>query len=480
MVFYRAIPVSSLGLVIGLIQAASVAVAADRSASDYLLAPQDKLRISVLHWLPGAGNYQEWTALNGTYSVGASGTISMPMLGSIRAQGLRTDELATVIETRLKQRAGLPAEPDASVEILEYRPFYVVGQVERPGEYAFRPELTTIKALAIAGGLYRDASAGASRERDRINARSALENAQLELHRLLVRRVRLSAELRDVDSEDIGGSSAPLVIPTELAANEDTGRLVRDEERIKHARMKGLASRLAALRELQRLLKNELVSLESKTQWQRETLGLAREERDNIAKLLERNLVVNSRRVSTQQAIAEHEARLLDLDAAALRVKQELSKADRDMVAARADLRATITTELQTTEAGIDLSQLRISTAVALLAEASGASTSGPAGRPQASIGFRTSFVITRRSDGGPPVQVAADENTPMLPGDVLNVLVETDALSGVAVSDALQTGIRSAAWPTAAGSDDHAAGAASPAEGLRHSWSELAIGRKQ
>ncbi len=467
-----------LGLLAGVVvPAAEVAGAADRAASDYLLAPQDKLRIKVLHWLPGAGNYQEWTALNGTYAIGASGTISVPMLGSIRAQGLGTDDLAKLIEDRLKERAGLPADPDASVEIVEYRPFYVVGQAARPGEYPFRPELTTIKALAIAGGLYRDPSTFGSRDRDRINARSAYENAQLELHRLLIRRIRLLAELRDVDSDDIGGSPAPLIIPPELAKNEDTSRLVRDEERIKHARIKGLASRLAALRELQGLLKNELVSLESKTQWQRETLKLAHEERDNIARLVERNLVVNARRMSTQQAIADHETRLLDLEAAALRVKQELSKAERDMVAARADLRATVTTELQTTEAGIDLLQLRIRTAVALLAEASGSSVS----KSREFLAFKASFVITRQASGEPPVQLAADENTPMLPGDVLSVTIDIDeAIFGVSAPDAVQNESRSAAGPLHPDTDAEMRGPVLPDEDQRHSLSELAIGRRQ
>lgn len=425
-------PVLCLGLAFSMIpQRAAIAEEANFELDEYRLAAQDKLRISVLQWMPGAGNYQQWTALNGEYLVGSSGTISMPLLGMIPAANLTTSELSTTIAKRLKLRAGLGIDPDVSVEILQYRPIYVVGQVQTPGEYSFRPGLTTTKALALAGGVYRE-GVGRSREIERINAQSAFDDAQLQLRRALVRRARLHAELDELNRDKPSGGT--FAVPSDLKDGPTADRLIRDEEIIKNARMTRLASQIAASEELIRLYRNEDAALESKIALQRQNRDLAREENEKINRLREKDLVVNSRWLSTQLALAEHEARLLDLETASLRIKQELSKAERAIIDVKSDLRTSITNELQQVESSIDLLRSRSEAALALLAEAQAPYANALADTtlvdPKNAESARAKAVpvvtysIIRQTGDRSPQTIVADANTKVLPGDVINVAV--------------------------------------------------------
>ena len=72
--------------------------------------------------------------------------------------------MASEIADRLKERIGLVESPDVSIEIIQFRPFYVVGHVEHPGEYPYRPGMNVLQALAIAGGDVRIANQRLERE----------------------------------------------------------------------------------------------------------------------------------------------------------------------------------------------------------------------------------------------------------------------------------------------------------------------------
>ena len=125
------------------------------SPADYVLGPQDKLRIKVYDWRNNTGEAHEWTALTGEFSVGASGKIDLPLAGEIVAAGRTTSAVARDLGERLQQKVGLAQQPDASIEVVEYRPFYIVGTVQKAGAYPYRPDLTVLQAVGIAGGVPR-------------------------------------------------------------------------------------------------------------------------------------------------------------------------------------------------------------------------------------------------------------------------------------------------------------------------------------
>jgi len=127
---------------------ARVANAYAATEGPYRLDAGDKLRIVVFG--------QE--GLSNTYAVDAGGSITMPLIGGVRAKGLSPAELAGVITARLKH--GYIREPYVAVEIEAYRPFFILGEVTAPGQYPYVPNMTAESAVAIAGGFTPRAQRG--------------------------------------------------------------------------------------------------------------------------------------------------------------------------------------------------------------------------------------------------------------------------------------------------------------------------------
>jgi polysaccharide export outer membrane protein len=118
----------------------AVPVAAPLRELAYTLDSGDKLRVIVFG--------QE--GITGTYMVDAGGHVSLPLVGSVPARGRTTQALSKEIADKLKQ--GYVRDPHVTVEVEAYRPFFILGEVTTPGQYAFVPNMTVETAIAIAGG----------------------------------------------------------------------------------------------------------------------------------------------------------------------------------------------------------------------------------------------------------------------------------------------------------------------------------------
>ncbi|MBR1205224.1 MULTISPECIES: polysaccharide biosynthesis/export family protein [unclassified Bradyrhizobium] len=108
--------------------------------NSYHLGPGDKLRVVVYG--------QE--GLTNSYAIDAAGSITMPLIGSVPARGRTPAGLAGEISARL--RNGFIRDPSVAVEIESYRPFFILGEVQAPGQYPYVPNMTVESAVAIAGG----------------------------------------------------------------------------------------------------------------------------------------------------------------------------------------------------------------------------------------------------------------------------------------------------------------------------------------
>src|SRR5690348_16769692 len=106
----------------------------------YTLDAGDRLRV-VVFGQPGISN---------SYTVDAGGNVTLPLVGTIAARGRTTQALAKTITERLK--AGYVREPNVSVEVEAYRPFFILGEVTTPGQYPYVANITAQAAVAIAGG----------------------------------------------------------------------------------------------------------------------------------------------------------------------------------------------------------------------------------------------------------------------------------------------------------------------------------------
>src|SRR5215475_6524904 len=110
------------------------------TAGTYILGPNDRVRVKV---------YGE-ADITGEYEVDSTGQISVPLAGHIKADGLTTKQLERSIASALAK--GIVRDPRVNVEVALYRPYYILGEVKKSGEYPYRLGLTVLDAVASAGG----------------------------------------------------------------------------------------------------------------------------------------------------------------------------------------------------------------------------------------------------------------------------------------------------------------------------------------
>ncbi|WP_233022597.1 polysaccharide biosynthesis/export family protein [Rhodopseudomonas boonkerdii] len=139
------LPVLSL-LILGAIVAntpsgsAQQRLSAASPSGSYILGPTDRIRLKV---------YGE-PDITGEYEVDANGNVSIPLAGQVKAAGLTTKQLERSITSALAK--GIVRDPRVNVEMVAYRPFYILGEVKKSGEYPYRVGLTVLDAVATAGG----------------------------------------------------------------------------------------------------------------------------------------------------------------------------------------------------------------------------------------------------------------------------------------------------------------------------------------
>ncbi|MCK6451535.1 MAG: polysaccharide export protein [Alphaproteobacteria bacterium] len=127
--------------VVQLAQAAQAALPpATAPMDDYQLSTSDRVRVIVY-------GQPEMTA---EYAINGAGEVAFPLIGRVKANGLTTTQLEQAIATKLNE--GFLKDASVSVEVTQYRPFYVVGEVRTPGSYPFVWGMSVINAVALAGG----------------------------------------------------------------------------------------------------------------------------------------------------------------------------------------------------------------------------------------------------------------------------------------------------------------------------------------
>ena len=129
---------------IGVIQ---VPAAAAERAIEYQLGSGDKLKITVFGEKDLSGNFE----------LAGNGEISMPLIGKIGARNVTVRGLETKISQSLRKYL---KTPQVTVEVLNYRPFYILGEIKKPGNYAYVAGISVLNAVAMAGGFTYRADKG--------------------------------------------------------------------------------------------------------------------------------------------------------------------------------------------------------------------------------------------------------------------------------------------------------------------------------
>lgn len=384
------------------------------ASAEYLLGPQDKVRLKVYEWRPSRDEIFEWTALNDQFTIGAGGELLLPFAGSVEASGTTPDELAGRIGNQLRDHMDLARPPDVSVEVVQFRPFYIVGQVMQSGEFPFRPNLTVLQAVSIAGGL-RTREENLSRlEREVIIGQGDVDLLQLNYFTLLGRKARLESELASKDE-----ISFPKEI-TDRQANSAIVHLMDQERSVFDARRDGVNTQTRALSELKDFLQSEGVSLEKQLTLFDRQIELMQKELDGVSSLVSKGLTAETREMALQRNMAEIQGSRLSVETAMLRARQETSRTDISILELHNQRMNEITIALRETQAELDGIGRKSDTAVQLLHESEMAAPRLLALRAQA-LKTEPVYTIIRPSKSG-LVEIAATEATNVEPGDTVKI----------------------------------------------------------
>lgn len=417
--------------VLAFLQAGAYAVNAEpvgfQTSYQYTMGPQDKLKVRVYDWRVGTYDTHEWPALTGEFSVGASGSVSFPIVGEIPAEGKTPAELAALISERLRISVGLAQTPFASVEVIQYRPFYILGDVAKPGDYHYRPGLTVLQALGVGGGLERASDSNVvGLERDVLSGRGEIRVLEAERRHVLIRQARIAAEL---DGKSSVQWPADII---DQAGDPTMDRAMREETNLleSHRRMVGAQS--GSLAQTRALLAQELASLKAKHAILLRQEELSQSELTLVSKLVARGLAGTPRQVAIQQNQAQLESSRVDLELTTLRTQQDGVRISREQV----DFEAKNRSQLLVEEADLRARLSSLTERIASLKHLVDRTTSR---LPMlASKADRRRMIVTysvARSLEGEIVYQEVAENFFLRPGDTLRVEVHHEENGAVASS---------------------------------------------
>jgi polysaccharide biosynthesis/export protein len=372
-----------------------------------IFAAQTKVRLTIVQWMPSKSEYERWDALGGEYTISDDRTIGLPFIGSLPVADLDNAGLSDEIAKRIQEKIGLVRTPAVTIEILEYPPVYVVGDVTRPGEYKFRPGLTVLQSLAMSGGPSR---AAGQQQSQSIRLAAELRDMGNSILRSSAKLSRLQAEM--TGAQEIAFEK-PLDIDPQYAAG-----IYNEERVIAKARANALDRQTKALVELRDLLTSEISTLEEKLQGSDENIKSAEEQLATVRALVEKGATVASRQLDLERLLTTYRANRLDLVTAIMRGRQAISETTRNLEGLQDTQRSEIATEMQSERATLDQFRLkREMTQKLLLQELSGGGIRA-AGNDSAPL----TFTVSRRNTDGIN-QFEAAETTALVPGDVVRVV---------------------------------------------------------
>jgi protein involved in polysaccharide export with SLBB domain len=399
--------------------------------AEYVLGPLDKVRLKVFAWRPSRDEVYEWKALNDVYTVGASGQVSLPLIGNLLAGGRTLRELCQAVSDGLKEKLGLVESPSATAEIAEFRPFYILGAVQRPGEYSYRPGLTIIQALSLAGGLLRLNELDAIRlDRDSISTAGERHVIESEINSLVAKRARLEAESTGASSVEF-----PLVL-TRSPRRDALEPLLMEEENIFNAHRGAFEARLRALERVKSVLQKDIQSIEETLAAQDPFLLVAKQEFKQFDELFAKKLTTINRVAESARNVMLVQGERLRVESGLTRARQDVGRIEMELLDLRSQRANQAIVELRATQARVDELRRRYATAERLLRE-SPVTSPRLVSTDDRTGNRRVNYTIVRLRVGTPPIEMMATDTTLVQPGDTIKVeLPASDDLAPTSSAD--------------------------------------------
>ncbi|MEB3044871.1 polysaccharide biosynthesis/export family protein [Rhizobium mulingense] len=371
------------------------------------LAPQTKIRLTVVQWIASKGQFERWDGIGGEYTVSDAGIVSLPFLGSLAVGNLDNEGLTKEIGKRLQAKMGLAQAPAVTIELLEYPPIYVVGDVTTPGQYSFRPGLTVLQSLAMSGGPRR------AKDQEKTHSTQLVGELREINHSIL----RSTARLARLQAEMDGAQE--ITFDQATGADQQFAAGIYKEERIIfRARANALERQARAFTELRDLLTTEISTLEEKLTGADDNIKSVEDQLLSVKSLVQKGLTVSSRQLDLERLLTTYRSDKLDLVTAVMRGRQAISETTRNLEGLYDARRSEVAIEAQSERASLDQLKMKRDTTQKLLIEDLGSND----GIESLAEDLPLTFSVTRRN-GGQIDQFQASETTTLAPGDVVRVV---------------------------------------------------------
>ncbi len=350
--------------------------------------------------------------LSGTYRLDERGRFVFPLIGPLTGRGHTTEEISAGIAERLKEH--VDGKVEVIVDVTEYRPVYLDGDINKPGAYQYRPGMTVAIAVSLAGGRYSARSSGSalglSREQEQFEI-------LLDNHRVnVVLEARLLAEI---------AGKQHITFPEDLEAaalnNTRVREILNNERAIMASRVTLQKMQTDSLKQRIKGLKQVIHELES----QRESISSRRKlyekQFDDIKSMSKKGIVPKASllRLQITATTLDQEARTADITI--IRSRQSLDEARTQLVNLPVERKAKITATLQTVQDNLTRSKIQFDQSLKRLATLN---SQTPPGMEPGVKDLPPSISISRIAETvtKSPTKLMVDWGSPVLPGDVIQI----------------------------------------------------------
>ncbi|WP_349774702.1 polysaccharide biosynthesis/export family protein [Microvirga terrae] len=384
--------------------------------AEYRLAPGDVLELSV------AG----FSELRQKSTIGVDGEIVLPLIGSVKAVGRTLPELSQAIRQAyssavLQQRVpGGQSEPivitanEITLQISEYRPIYLTGDVANPGQQPFRPGMTIRQAITVAGGF------GAGRA-GLANPRLEAAQVRADMKALWVQLVNDHATVWRINCE-LTGNNAPFPDFSMAPLDQEMVRQIRSnvEEQLK-TRRDDLSKQKASIQKTIEQADKRLALLAD--QLKNEEAGSQADAEDfaRVSALFEKGNIAVTRLSDARRTMLFSGTRVLQTTSAISQLERDREVLRRSLEEADAKKRIALNDELQQVQSRIAQAQTKLSGLEERFRYIGGSQTG-----LSRDLGNELKISVLRKGATGVE-RISSEEDADLLPGDVVEVLLPDD-----------------------------------------------------
>lgn len=388
-----------------------------RDASAFLvvsiisLMPAHALQLPV--YKVGAGDVLMITVygdngLTGLFPVGAEGAIGYPLLGNVNVVNKTVDEIGTQISRDLSSHV---ANRSVAVAVKEYAPIFVVGDVQKPGRYEYRPGMIVLELFALGGGLRESTTRTDMSAIQLISAQQEYEDMSLQLLSQDVRRARLEAERNNVTFEYKSNGPGLVRDPTALE------KIVDAERSLYKLRLSVLQDETTNLEVQRQNFVQEIDTLQKSNVMRNEQFQLLGLDVNASEELVSRGAASQSALRERKRELLAMNQQLLESGSFLARAQQNKNEVERRILELENKRNNDAVTELREIE--LDMIRLRKKMTFSLETMAEIGATSRRVTSFEQMV--RTKFSIVRQLSGDYS-EVEAGEHTLVRAGDVIRV----------------------------------------------------------